>query len=159
VLVPAKLWSGRRGDAWLRRTTMMVIGVLIGGFALWVQGWAPPLSVNAAPTDAAAGAALTGLELHGSGFSELAGYLCYFALAFFALRWWKLADRRRSRWFSFAPVLAAGFWGLILLAIPPHAEMVHGLLALVMASVIVQLVSPWDEPAPRCARKVRLRYA
>jgi hypothetical protein len=34
-----------------------------------------------------------------------------------------------------------------------------GAVVLVMASAIVQLVSPWDQPPPATGRKMRLRYA
>jgi hypothetical protein len=32
-------------------------------------------------------------------------------------------------------------------------------VALVMASAIVQMVSPWEEPPPPVTRRLRLRYA
>jgi hypothetical protein len=86
-----------------------------------------------------------------------AGQLSYFALAFFALRWWKLADRRRTHRFSFAPILAAAFWGFILLPVFPFPW--HGWWVLTTAAAIVQLVSPWDQPPPPIARRMRLRYA
>ena len=53
-----------------------------------------------------------------------ASYISYFALAFFALRWWRMADRRRPQRFSFAPVLAAGFWGLVLLLLVRPLQLV-----------------------------------
>jgi hypothetical protein len=93
-------------------------------------------------------------------------YLAYFGLAFFLLRWWKMADRRRPQRFSLYAVLAAGFWGYVLLLLwPPPSEVLGfeaapaGFLALVMASVIVQLVSPWTPPQPPArGRRLRLRY-
>jgi hypothetical protein len=88
---------------------------------------------------------------------NLAGYLAYYALAFFVLRWWKLADRRRAHRFSFAPVLAAGFWGLVLLLV--WQEPWRGTLVLTTAAAIIQLVSPWEQPPPPLARRMRLRYA
>ena len=72
-------------------------------------------------------------------------------------RW--LADRRRPQWFSFFPVLAAGFWGLMLLFVWPWPERPHGAAALVMAALIVQCVSPWEQPPPPAPRRLRLRYA
>ena len=36
---------------------------------------------------------------------------------------------------------------------------IQGALALTMAAVVVQLVSPWELPAPRVVRKCRVRYA
>jgi hypothetical protein len=86
-------------------------------------------------------------------------YLAYFGLAFFALRWWKMAERRRPQRFSLYSVLAAGFWGYVLLWLWPRSSPPAGLVALVMAAVIVQLVSPWEEPPAPRSRKLRLRYA
>jgi eukaryotic-like serine/threonine-protein kinase len=148
VLIPAKFWSGRPGDSGIRRGLMMVIGLMLGAGALWLEGWEP------AHTRAwyAAG--------QPSSLPAAAGYLSYFGLAFFALRWWKMADRRRMHRFSFAPLIAAGFWGIALGAIGPWSwpDTLHGILALVLAAGIVQLVSPW-EPLPRSVVKpVRLRY-
>ena len=89
--------------------------------------------------------------------AEAASYLCYFALVFLALRWWKMTDRRRPQRFSFAPILATGFWALVLLLIWQHLKLEA--VALVLASAIVQLASPWQQPPPPAARRLRLRYA
>jgi hypothetical protein len=83
-----------------------------------------------------------------------------------ALRWWKVTDRRRSQRFSLAPVLATAFWAVILLLLwhnLRHGAVVLGMartggVALVMASAIVQLVTPWEQPPPPTARRLRLRY-
>jgi hypothetical protein len=156
VLVPAKVWTGRRGNSVRRRVVMMMLGMLVGLGALWVQGWTPGFPLRAAPHPAKAGLASSMLPGVGD-LPEVAGHLCYFGLAFFALRWWKMADRRRPHRFSFVPVFAAAFWGLILLPIWP--DLWPGALALVLTAAIVQLVSPWDQPPPRACRPVRLRYA
>jgi len=100
--------------------------------------------------------ALWGLKFEGGHFN-LAGHLAYYALALFVLRWWKLADRRRAHRFSFAPILAAGFWGLVLLLV--WQEPWRGTLVLTTAAAIVQLVSPWEQPPPPVTRRMRLRYA
>jgi len=89
----------------------------------------------------------------------VACYLSYFGLAFFALRWWRMADPQRPQRFSLFPVLAAGFWAYVLLFLWPWPETPSGVIALVMTSVIVQLVSPWEEPPPPKAKRLRLHYA
>jgi hypothetical protein len=159
VLVPAKFWTDRRGDSWTRRVVMMVLGAGVGLSALWLEGWTP----NLPPVEQAGD--LTplppgppGSPYASSNLSEIAGHLSYFALAFFALRWWRMADRRRPQRFSFAPILAAGFWCLILLLLV-QGRTWRGALALVFASAIVQLVSPWEQPPPPTAKRLRLRYA
>ncbi len=157
VLVPAKLWtaSGEKGDSWSRRTMLMIVGGALGLGALWLDGWAPPRLVG--PEGEGQVAMPAGVLAANGGLAEAAGSLSYFALAFFALRWWKLADRRRSHRFSLAPILAAGFWGGALVALVwPNWQAVIVLMA---AAAIIQLVSPWEQPAPVVARRCRLRYA
>jgi hypothetical protein len=91
-----------------------------------------------------------------------ASYFSYYALAFFALRWWRMTSRRRSQRFSFAPLLGAGFWAaVLLLPIPLYQQPgpVMAAVVLVMTAAIVQLVSPWEQPPPPATRRVRLRYA
>jgi hypothetical protein len=157
VLIPAKFWTNYRGDSWRRRIAMMALGMTVGLGALWLDGWTPrsPLKdVDASPTSVA----VVPFALAGEhGVPNAAGYVGYFALALFALRWWKLADRRRTHRFSLAPILAAGFWGLVLLLI--WQDPWRGTLVVTTSAAIVQLVSPWEQPPPPVARRVRLRYA
>jgi eukaryotic-like serine/threonine-protein kinase len=146
VLVPAKFWRKPIDDSWSRRGLMLILGALVGLAALWLDGWTSvPLSL---PSQAATANA---------DLAEGAAYLSYFALVFLALRWWKMTDRRRNQRFSFAPILATAFWALVLLLLWHHLK--NGAVALVMASAIVQLVSPWEPPPPPATRRLRLRYA
>jgi hypothetical protein len=158
VLIPAKAWNGRPGDSGLRRTVLLLFGVLVGLGAYWLDwGTVPGLIPDAGATGPMP-QTITFFG-HRSGIPLIAGYISYFGLALFALRWWKLADRHRSHRFSFAPVLAAGFWAFVLLLVWPWAEVAHGPLPLLLASGIIQLVSPWEQPPPPAAKRVRLRYA
>ena len=75
------------------------------------------------------------------------------------MRWWRLTDRRRKSWFSLFPVLAAGFWALILLVFWPAGEPMFGGGGMVMSAAIVQWVSPWEPPPPPPPKRLRLRYA
>jgi hypothetical protein len=155
ILIPAKFWTDRRGDGWTRRIIMMLLGGGLGLMALWLDGWTPALTSDPAAVTTASGALV---PLFPSDVVTEASYFSYYALAFFALRWWRMTARRRSHRFSFAPILAAGFWGLVLLLLvrPQHWP---GALVLVLASAIVQLVSPWEQPPPPAAKRMRLRYA
>jgi hypothetical protein len=162
VLIPAKFWANMRGDSWTRRSVMMVLGVCVGMFALWLDGWSPRMRPDRDAVFAASGPSGTQEITIRSGPTvappySTAQYVSYFALAFFALRWWRLAERRRPHRFSFAPVLAAGFWGLILLLV--WRDPWRGTVVLTTTAAIVQLVSPWEPPIPAVARRVRLRYA
>jgi eukaryotic-like serine/threonine-protein kinase len=150
VLIPSKFWVARDGDHWVRRLVMMGFGGLVGVLALWLDGWTPNW------TGGSDGRPY--VHLARDGLAAGACYLSYFGLAFGAMRWWKAAERRRAQWFSFFPVLAAGFWALALIFIWPHHERPHGPAALVLASMIVQWVSPWQAPPPPQPRRLRLRY-
>jgi hypothetical protein len=162
VLVPAKFWNNRTGDSWTRRVVMMILGTGIGLGGLWLNGLMP---------DGALWDHNTSLVMNGeyasasplsetNGLQRMAGYVSYFALALAAVRWWRLADRHRQHRFSCFPVIAAGFWAMVLYPFiwPPH-EAPYGAVALVTSAVIVQWVSPWEQPQPRTARRLRLRYA
>lgn len=153
VLIPARLWSGRRGDVWLRRLIMLLLGAGLGTAALWLEGWVPGLPAG----DTSSAGQVLGSVFPSGGYADLAAYLSYFGLVFFAPRWWRMADPRRHQRFSFAPILTAGFWSLILLLVWP--EPMRGAVALVMASMILQLVSPWEPPPAPAAKRMRLRYA
>jgi hypothetical protein len=135
---------------------LLVLGLAVGLGALWLDGWVPrlpPVTPAGQDVDWPTVSAL----FPGGGFADLAAYLSYFGLSFFALRWWKMADPRRSQRFSFAPILAAGFWSLILLLVWPQP--MRGAVVLIMASAIIQLVSPWEAPPPPSPKRLRLRTA
>lgn len=162
VLVPAKLWEGRSADSGMRRMVMMGAGGLVGALAVYTSGWAPqgpPAGWLAPVSEPVPGTIAAPAEL-----SVAAGYLSYFALTLFLLRWWKMADRRRSHRFSLYPVLCAAFWALVLYVPfwPKSQQHDHllGIMAVIAAAVIVQWVSPWEAPPPPLlARRLRLRNA
>jgi hypothetical protein len=153
VLIPSKFWTDRRGDGWARRILLLVIGAAIGLGALWLSGW----SLGQAPASTLVPDS-PGSLLSQTGAPNECNYICYFGLAFFALRWWRMADRRRTQRFSFAPVLAAAFWGLVLLLVGGY-QLWYGVGVLMISAAVVQLVSPWEPPPPPPTRRMRLRYA
>jgi len=158
VLIPAKFWTVQRGDFWGRRLVMLALGIGVGIGALWLEGWVPHWrSAQFASHAVSQADALPVNWPNEVSAPSSASALTYFALAFFALRWWKMTDRRRAHRFSFAPIMAAGFWGLVLLVV--WQEPWHGTLVLTTASAIVQLVSPWEPSPPPLNRRMRLRYA
>lgn len=157
VLIPAKFWTERRGDGWSRRLVMLMLGGVVGLLACWLDGWALGSSWRLSQSNGD-----VVVRLFPADVATEATYVCYYALAFFVLRWWRMTARRRAQRFSFAPILGAGFWGAVLLLVvrPMHLpSYTLAALVLVMAAAIVQLVSPWEPPSPAPARRVRLRYA
>jgi eukaryotic-like serine/threonine-protein kinase len=192
IMVPAKMWTTRVNDSWRRRVVLMCMGVIVGILALWLEGYDLPLllggETRAAELKAVQNAAkealgdlegmnkvsarhnwyAEGLLMRGQDVPIAACYLAYFGLAFFLIRWWKMADRRRKHRFSFGSVFGAalGCWILMLFFWPgdetARAALIDPATAisvLVMASVVVQLVSPWEAPVPPKARKLRLANA
>jgi hypothetical protein len=183
ILLPTKFWEPHLRGAWLltrmrvrkselpvengtglpptsdgigRRLCMAGLGLAIGVGVMWLEGWHPKFNdaTSLSPGDAA------GLGLvDDNALTPAAGYLTYFGLSLGAVRWWRLTDRRRKHWFSLFPVLAAGFWALLLLVFWPANTPMYGAAALVMASAIVQWVSPWEPPPPPPPKRLRLRYA
>jgi len=166
VLVPAKLWTKSVNDSWRRRVTLMCLGILVGLLALWVEGYELPTLVS--PGVRADVWYTGGLVVQGQEVPVAACYLAYFGLAFFLIRWWKMAERRRKHRFSFGSVCAAGLgcWILMLFIWPTDEQAraalidrTTAIMALVMASAVIQVVSPWEAPAPPKARKLRLGNA
>jgi hypothetical protein len=159
VLVPARWWTERRGDTWARRTGLLALGALVGVAALWLDGWSPGLKGSGLGTPAHGGfvGAVASKDAE-AGWPRTAPVVAYYAFALFALRWWRLADRRRPMRFSVAPLLAAAFWGLVLWPVLGVRGMV-GPGALVTTAAVVQLVSPWQKATPVAVRRLRLRQA
>lgn len=161
ILIPTKFWTKTAEESWGRRLALLGCGILVGAHSLWLSGWNLPHLMTETPTGSALEAHT---ESYTSTFSEtdLPGFVTalasvsYFAIIFLALRWWKVTERTRAQRFSFAPVLGTAFWAVILLLIWQHHQ--TQAVALVMASAIVQVVSPWEKPRPRPVRRLRLRY-
>jgi hypothetical protein len=150
VLIPAKLWSRPCRNGLARRLTMFCVGLLVGLATLWIDGWV------VRPTTATTNSLNTWLP-SGRDLAEAAGVLSYFAIALAVTRWWRLADRGRRARFAFMPVIGTAFWACLLLLLW-HEK--FGAISLVLASVIVQLASPWEPaPATTSVRRPRWRYA
>jgi hypothetical protein len=161
ILVPSKFWTRSAGDGWGRRLVLMGLGALVGVVTMWLNGWTPAQSeIDRYHMETASEPVHRGIP-QSLGLSSSARYVAYFGLALGALRWWRLADRKRKYWFSLFPLLCAGFWAMVLTFAWPWNEQpsFFGAAALVMASAIVQWVSPWDAPPPPAPRRLRLKYA
>jgi hypothetical protein len=169
VLVPTKLWSKPVEESWPRRFLFMGLGLVIGVSALWLDGYELPLPWNLnSHVDSLR--PLNGPEqrhaFYGLLYPDnrtlpvLGCYLSYFGLMFLALRWWKVGEENRPQRFSVQTVLAAAFWAYILLFLLPSThQRQEGFLSLVLTSVIVQVVSPWQRRNHERSKKLRLRYA
>src|SRR5260370_35272279 len=93
---------------------MLGLGGIVGLLSLWLSARWPDV-VGAPDAESAAG-----WLLPAAAWSD-AGALTYYAAGVFALRWGRVAGRRRSHGFAPAPGLAAGFRGTVLFPpVPPH---------------------------------------
>ena len=96
---------------------MLGLGGLVGLLACWLDGcsFGRPYRLDDVGPEAV-------VHLFPRNVAVEASYFSYYALAFFALRWWRMTSRRRSQRFSFAPILGAGFWAAVLLLLvrPAH---------------------------------------
>lgn len=140
VLVPTRLWQPLPTDSLGRRLLLIIGGMGVGLLTMWLDGW------NSSGSATESWLSRFVLDGHEALF-EGTGYLFYFGLAMGALRWWKMGEIDRPARFGFFPVLAASFWALLLLFVWPWPEPPIGAVALVSASVVIQLASPW-EPKP-----------
>lgn len=145
VLIPAKAWPQPGDDSWLRRLLMTILGLALGIAAVWLEGHSLD-EVLSAPSSAARLEALRFMGL--------------FGLAFFLMRWWKLAERQRLMRFDLGPVVLAAILAFVLsLLLPIQGNRHIAVLALTATAAIVQIVSPWQPPQPRRSRPQRLRFS
>jgi hypothetical protein len=88
-------------------------------------------------------------------------YLLYFGGVLTAGRWWLLAAKDRKDRFGLFPLMAASFWGGLLVFLWPWiagSPVAGGIVPLVIAAAAVQLSSPWVEPPPPLPSPKKLRW-
>jgi serine/threonine protein kinase len=153
VLIPSRLWSASENsawDSWSRRLVMLVLGGSLGVGALWLDGWSPSWQYGVDVEQ--------GWSTVYSDVLDEARSISFYALGFFALRWWKLAERRRPLRFNPVPIALAVFCGLLLTIVFERGTY-RGAAVLGMTAIVVQLASPWSAPAQPATRRLRLRIA
>jgi len=144
VLIPAKFWEGRRGDALSRRFVLLMGGLLVGLFAFFLHD-ALLVQLPADPD-----VSVTMLSDTGGLFTNVYGsplfgtYLAYFGFLFAVLRWWDQADPRRRSRLAFMPILLCGLWAWLLGSLVEFTQP-WGIMAAVTASVAIQVASPWRD--------------
>jgi hypothetical protein len=157
ILIPSKIWEGGPGDATLRRVTMLMIGLAVGGAAYLAAG-ALMIKFPDSPMRHVFNTRSFGTSFYDlkDGSPLLYAYLAYFGALFAGVRWWKQADPlRRTRlsvWSTGVVVFAA--WLIHLIWPFPQP---WGLMVAAITSISVQLVSPFastqDRVAPGSSRE------
>jgi len=151
VMAANKAAEGREGDLTARRMIQLAVGALLGLFASLLAGW-----MLVEPTHP--GGVLVGFRPFGAGLSPsgLLGSAAFFGLTGLAVDWWTLTDRDRKARFRILPMAKATLMAAIpaFLFFPPDRHPL-AIPAVVLASAVVQLASPWSEPAARYAAYAR----
>lgn len=150
VMLPSKLWEGRRGDPALRRFTMLITGLAIG-VAAWTL--AQGLLVNL-PNSPVGQLNLRHVPFGSRSFYDVNGapliqaYVGYFGFLLLLVRWWKQADPYRpvrlSLWCTASSIFAA--WLLNVFWMFPQP---WGIMVAATVSLALQLSSPWVPPRDR----------
>ncbi len=151
VLIPAKLWEAGEGEALLRRVTMFIVGMSVGG-AAWLLYSAFQVSPNSVvlPWDHLESAhPVYWDKLYSTtGLPTRTAFVVYFALLLGVPAWWRLANplraSRLSIWATAKPILWA--WVLNFFWPCPYP---WGVLVAVSSVVAIQVSSVWLSPETR----------
>jgi hypothetical protein len=141
VMLPSKVWEGRRGDDGGQRFSMLVVGLAIGAVACGLAGL---LMVDLPNHRGLSGEGLlSSRAFHGpNGSPTMLAYLAYFGFLFVVLRWWRMADPLRNVRLSLWLSVWCVAWGWLLSWVSwfpqPWGLMLAGVIA-----VTIQLASPW----------------
>ena len=150
----------RTPDSWGRRLRIGFLGVLVGGFAYWLDGGAMPRWSSSTPMMGSHSYFFGYVAMPPESFATGMRYMLYFGGILAVGRWWKIAARDRRERFGIFPVMAMGFWAAVLLFLWPWdaASPSAAFVPLLLGVIAVQTASPWHPvltvPA---ARKMRLR--
>jgi hypothetical protein len=162
MLVLARFWPTPVDDSLTRRVIQGLVGVALGSLAIWLDGYTFVdgdvfRSTSMQPDRHPVLGFLYGTT---RGFSPLVGELGYFGLMFLLLRWWKIVEPEREATFSIWPLIAAGFWGFVLLFLLPTPESREtAIMSLLMIATAAQLAAPRRAPAPEPSKRLRWMYA
>jgi hypothetical protein len=152
VLIPSKIWEGRKGEAILRRVALLMIGLVVGG-AAYLAADALIVKFPDSPMHNLFKARNIGPEFFDvkDGAPQLYAYLAYFGSLFFAVGWWKQTDPLRRTRLSIWSTIVAVFVAWAITCVWPFPQP-WGLMVAAVMAISVQLVSPFVPPHDRVAR-------
>lgn len=152
LIIPAKLWEGKSGDAFIRRLFQGAIGMGVGAVAFALQRFlmfGDVSLLHAEGTGILSGGRVGRISIVDTqGLPNMAGYMLFFALLFIARRWWWQADSFRSARFRISSTLVSLFLGFILTALLPFPNNLGATWALAI-SAVVQLSAGWTPQEER----------
>jgi hypothetical protein len=150
VIVPAKIWEGRRGETVARRSTMLVLGMFLGllAFAL-ATGFSMSMpfddSILPSPSDAVSPQPFNERMFDAAGGPLVWTHAAYFAFLFVVPAWWKQADARRKHRIHVGTAAIMGAWAYVLSFFWQYPQP-WGVLAALGISILAQIASPMDDP-------------
>lgn len=144
---------------WGRRGVQVLLGLAVGLFGAWLDGWSIPQSPHGGtsrdlvlPTSHRFSPELIGVGLR---------YALYFGLTMGAIRWWRLTNPQRKKRFRIWGVLTAALWAcaFLLLSLGELAGILTFAAPIVITAIAVQCSAPWKPPLPPPAplQPIRLR--
>jgi hypothetical protein len=152
LIIPAKFWEGKSGDAFIRRLFQGAIGMGVGAAAFALQRFlmfGDVRLLHAEGTGIFNGGRLGRISIvDAQGLPTMAGYMLFFSLLFVARRWWWQADSFRSARFRISSTLVSLFLGFILTAVLPFPNNLGATWALAI-SAVVQLSAGWTPQEER----------
>jgi eukaryotic-like serine/threonine-protein kinase len=158
IIVPSKIWEGRRGDGFTRRLCLAGIGLGIGYIAAVLPEY---LLINNQSLFHGGG---RGPQIQvgrislsdGSGYPTFACFMIFFASLFAVRRWWWQADSFRKSRFRVSSALFTLLLGVILASVLQQYGFPDSLGATwaLAVSAVVQLSSGWTPAEDRKLRPV-----
>jgi hypothetical protein len=155
VLMFSRRWESRTEDSIVFRFILMAAGLLLGAASFQVSEylmipWSKIAGMGTVEVELFDGAINRSWKgfYDADGIPVLAGHMAFFASLMWILRWWRQSDLLRKKRFSiwtivWSMILAALVQGIFFFPGPWHALLAGA------TSFVVQLASPWKEPAPR----------
>lgn len=133
LIVPAKVWEGRKGDALVRRLIQGSLGLGVGAIAAVLRQF---LMLNQTSLlqpngDGVFNAGTIGkIHMLEDGLPTMSGFMMFFGSLFLMRRWWWQADSFRKSRFRISSSLVSLFLGVMLSACLPFPEQLGAHLGL-----------------------------
>lgn len=94
VMVIGRLPKRSEHNPWGRRAIQLVVGLCVGGLAVWLDGWALPTGTATASTRDIV--LFTNHRIGPDTLTTAMKYLIYFGVTVAVFRWWTATDRKRA---------------------------------------------------------------
>lgn len=138
MLIYGKFVESRDGDPVLRRFSMLVIGMAIGGIAMGIAEWFLVEPTYLLATRPAFGG--TAMLYQPDGSPRLLAAVGYFGVLMALLRWWKMFDPLRDTRLSMLTTVGCVVTAILIHFVMPYPR---GFLIAATIAMAVQISAPW----------------